>query len=132
MSCTYDISSQLLLSHFPVQEGDDTREVLCPNVRQQNCINPVEVADQLPEAGLRVRASIHQHRESINSKEGTIAAASREHVTAGAGELEETHSGRRWQQVKGGRRTNGARDKGCEFPQSLHGRQHLWGVYAQS
>lgn len=80
-------------------------------MRQQNSINSVEVADQLPEAGLRVRASVHQHRKPVNGKEGTITTASREYVTAGAGQLEETHSGRRRQQVKGGRRTNGARDE---------------------
>ncbi len=97
-------------------------------MRQQNRINSVEVADQLPETGLRVRATIHQHREAVNGKKGTVTAAGREHVAAGAGQLEKPHGGGRRQEVKGRWRVNCTRDEGGEFPQGLHGRQHLWGI----
>lgn len=100
-------------------------------MRQQNCINPVEVADQLPETGLRVRAAVHQHREPVNGKKGTVTAAGREHIAAGAGQLEKTHSGGRRQEVKGRWRGQGTRDEGGEFPQGLHGTQHLWGIDVQ-
>lgn len=100
-------------------------------MRQQNRINSVEVADQLPETGLRVRAAVHQHREAVNGKEGTVTAAGREHVAAGAGQLEKTHGGGRRQEVKGRQRGKGTRDEGGEFPQGLHGRQHLWGIDMQ-
>lgn len=128
---TFDIRAQLHLSHLPLQEDVDPREVLCPNVRYQNCINSVEVADQLPETSLRVRAAIHQHREPVDGKKGTVAAAGREHVAAGAGQLEKTHRGGRRQEVEGRRRGEGTRDEGGEFSQGLHGRQHLWGIDVQ-
>lgn len=98
---------------------------------QQNCINPVEVADQLPEAGLRVRAPVHQHSEPVNRKESAVTAPGREHVAAGAGQLEEAHGGGRWQQVKGGGGANGAGDQRSKFPQRLHGQQYLRGVDTQ-
>lgn len=132
MFLTFDIRDQLQLSHLPLQEGVDPREVLCPDVRQQNRIHSVEVADQLPETGLRVRTAVHQHREPVYSEEGTVAAAGREHIAAGAGQLEETHGGRRRQELKGRLWAKGARDEGGEFPQSLHGRQHLWGIDVES
>lgn len=100
-------------------------------MRQQNRINSVEVADQLPEAGLRVRTAVHQHREPVNGEKGTVTAAGREHVAAGAGQLEKTHSGGRRQEVEGRWRRKGTRDEGGEFPQGLHGRQHLWGIDLQ-
>lgn len=86
------------------------------------------MADQLPEAGLGVRTAIQQHREPVNGKEGTVAAARGEHVAAGAGQLQETNGGGRRQEVKGGQRAEGTGDEGGEFPQRLHGRQHLWGI----
>lgn len=86
------------------------------------------MTDQPPETGLSVRATIHQCREPINSKEGTVTAASREHVAAGTGQLEETDSGGRRQELEGGWRTKGSRDEGGETPQGLHGRQHFWGI----
>lgn len=107
---TFDIRHQLQLSHLPLQEGVDPRKVLCPNVWQQNCIHSVEVTDQLPETCLTVRTTIHQHREPINGEEGTVTSAGREHVAAGPGELEETHGGRRRQELEGGLWAKGARD----------------------
>lgn len=100
-------------------------------MRQQNGIHSVEVADQLPEAGLRVRAAVHQHREPVNGKKGTVATASGEHVATGTGQLEKTHGGGRRQEVKGRRRGEGTRYEGGELPQGLHGRQHLGGVDVQ-
>lgn len=100
-------------------------------MRHQNCINSVEVSDQLPKTGLRVRAAIHQHREPVDGKKGTVAAASREHVAAGAGQLQKAHGDGRRQEVKGRWRGKSTRDEGGEFPQSLHGRQHLWGIDVQ-
>lgn len=128
MFLTFDIRAQLLLCHLPLQEGVDTCQVLCPDVRQQNGIDAVKVAHQLPKTGLRVRATVHQECEPINCKEGTVSAAGREHVAAGTGQLEETDGGRRGQQVKGGWWAKSTRDEGVEFPHGLHGRQHLWGI----
>lgn len=125
---TFDTRAQPLLCHLPLQEGVDTCQVLCPNVRQQNSINTIKVADQPPKTGLRVRATVQQDCEPINCKEGTVTTAGREHVAAGTGQLEETDSGRRRQEVKGGWWAKGTRDEGGEFPQGLHGRQHLWGI----
>lgn len=86
------------------------------------------MANQLPETGLSVRATIYQHGKPINGKEGTVTAAGREHIAAGTGQLQETDGGGRRQEVKGGRRAKGTGDEGGEFPQGLHGRQHLWGI----
>ena len=97
-------------------------------MRQQNGINAVQVADQLPEAGLSVRAAVQQHREAVDGEEGTVASAGRKDVAAGTGQLEETNSDGRRQEVEGGRRAKGAGDEGGEVPQGLHGRQHLWGI----
>lgn len=97
---TLDIRAQLHFCHLPLQEGVDPWQVLCPDVSQQNCINTVKVAHQLPETGLSVRASVHQHREAVYSKEGTVTAAGREHIAAGTRQLEETDGGGRRQEVK--------------------------------
>lgn len=78
---------------------------------QQNRIDSVQVADQLPETGLRVRASVHQHGEPVNREESAVAAPGGEHVAAGAGQLEEPHGGGRWQEVEGGCGADGARDE---------------------
>lgn len=80
------------------------------------------MADQFPETGLRVGAAVHEYREPVNGKKGTVTAAGREHIAAGAGQLEKPHSGGRRQEVKGRRKGKGARDEGGEFPQGLHGR----------
>lgn len=86
------------------------------------------MADELPETRLSVGAAVHQHREPVDGKEGAVAAAGREHVAAGAGQLQETHGGRRRQELERRRGAEGARDEGGELPQGRHGRQHLWGI----
>lgn len=100
-------------------------------MRQQNSVDSVEVADELPETGLRVRAPIHQQCEAVDGEKGTVTAAGGEHIAAGAGQLEKPHSIGRRQEVKGRQRGKGARDEGGELPQGLHGRQHLWGIDVQ-
>lgn len=86
------------------------------------------MADQLPKTGLRVGATVHQHCEPADCEEGTVTAAGGEHVAAGAGQLEETDSGGRRQEVERGWWANGAADKGGELPHGLNGRQHLRGI----
>jgi len=128
---TFDVGAQLQLGHLPLQKDVDPRQVFRPDVRQQDGVDSVEVSDQLPEAGLRVGAAVHQHREAVNGEEGAVAAARGEHVAAGAGQLEEAHGDGRRQEVEGGRRGEGAGDEGGEFAQGLHGGQHLGRVDAQ-
>ncbi|KAG7225879.1 hypothetical protein INR49_014307 [Caranx melampygus] len=82
--------AQLQFCHLPLQKGVYPWQVLCPDVSQQNCINTIKVPHQLPETGLSVRASVHQYREAIYSKEGTVTTAGREHIAAGTRQLEET------------------------------------------
>lgn len=100
-------------------------------MRQQNGVNSVEVADELPETGLRVRPPVHQQSEAVDSEKGTVAAASGEHIAAGAGELEKPHSIGRRQEIKGRQRGKGAGDEGGELLQSLHGGKHLRGIDVQ-
>lgn len=90
------------------------------------------MTDQLPKTGLRVGPAINQHGESINSKKSTITVAGREHIAAWSGQLEKAHGDGRRQEFKGRWRGKGTRDEGGEFPQGLHGRQHLWGIDVQS
>lgn len=125
---TFQIRPQLQFCHLPLQEGVHTWQVFRPDVRQQNSIHSVKVTDQFPETSLRVRATVHQHREAIHSKECTVTTASGKHVAARSGQFEEAHGGGRRQEVKGRWRGEGSRDQGGKLPQGLHCRQHLWGI----
>lgn len=87
---------------------------------QQDCVDAVEVADQLPKAGLRVRTAVHQHGEPVDCEEGTVTTAGGENVAAGAGQFEEPHGGGGRQEVKRRQRGDGACDEGGEFPHRLH------------
>lgn len=87
---------------------------------QQDCVDAVEVADQLPKAGLRVRTAVHQHGEPVDREEGAVTTAGGENVAAGAGQFEEPHGGGGRQEVKRRQRGDGACDEGGEFPHRLH------------
>lgn len=49
---TFNIRAQLQLCHLSLQEGIDSRKVLCSSVGQQHCVDAVQVTDQLPKASL--------------------------------------------------------------------------------
>lgn len=79
----------LQLCHLALQESIDAWQIVSPDVCEQHGVDAVQVPHQLPEAGLAIRATVHQDVKTIDSKEGRVPTTTGKDVTARLRELEE-------------------------------------------
>ncbi|TNN33172.1 hypothetical protein EYF80_056664 [Liparis tanakae] len=114
------VARLFLLRDLPLEQPVDAWEVVCADVGEQNGVDPVQVAHQLPEARLPIGASVHQDVESVDGEQSGVPSAPGEDVAAGFGQLQETPRGRGLQELKGRRHIHRLRDVLAELRDSLH------------
>ncbi|KAG5841382.1 hypothetical protein ANANG_G00198920, partial [Anguilla anguilla] len=81
--------------------------VVIADVGQQYGVHPVQMSDQLPEAGLAIRAPVDQHVEPVDGEQGGVSTPPREDVAAGLRQLQKPPRGRGLQHVEGRRDLHG-------------------------